>query len=423
MKNSLGFLFALLFSFNALTIYAQEKWTCYSDDDTLLTDDHHGILGAFEYKDGTFWIVTTRGINVFDGEKWKRIDQKTGLMKKAVASYLLDSKNNIWVGSGSPEFGYGPADIYHGGVALFDGKDWKLMLTKEMGLKAAIVSRIFESSTGDIWIQISNLPPGAEETSMFVKGGLLHYTNNEFKIYRAKDVPCLNCNYARGFYEDDTGRIWMWTGKGSIMYYEDGKFTRVTKENGYPILGRRVMATFVDSKKNFWLAGLGRVVKYDGNSWTRFNRKNGLPSSSFFPQGFAENSDGKIFLGINNGVYEFDGKEEWTRDKKQFISSSIFIDKDDRIWVPAVKGLEVRDGSEVSKDKDLQGVWGILEDNNGGTWAFTRNNGAKRLKDGNWTYYTDKNQLPSNKLTMAHVTNDGTLWVGTKKGICKCEYD
>ena len=45
----------------------QEKWTCYTDDKLLLMDDYR-TLGVFEYTDGTLWMVTDRGINIFNGK-------------------------------------------------------------------------------------------------------------------------------------------------------------------------------------------------------------------------------------------------------------------------------------------------------------------------------------------------------------------
>jgi len=81
----------------------REKWTCYTDDKVLLMDDFR-TLGVFEYEDGSLWMITDRGINIFDGERWKKLDNKTNAMNKSISSYLLDSKNRVWIGSNQ----YGP---------------------------------------------------------------------------------------------------------------------------------------------------------------------------------------------------------------------------------------------------------------------------------------------------------------------------
>ncbi len=66
---------------------------------------------------------------------------------------------------------------------------------------------------------------------------------------------------------------------------------------------------------------------------------------------------------------------------------------------------------------------GIIQDNSGGVWALSKNKGVKRYKDGKWQLFTKDNKLPSNRILMGHVSKDGTVWIGTSKGVCKCEYD
>jgi len=92
-------LFCLVF-FTHFYCNAQEKWTCYTDDQLLLVDDYR-TLGVFEYVDSSLWMITDRGINIFDGTHWKKLDNKTNPMNKSISSYMVDSKNRVWVGSNS----------------------------------------------------------------------------------------------------------------------------------------------------------------------------------------------------------------------------------------------------------------------------------------------------------------------------------
>ncbi|NNE03122.1 MAG: hypothetical protein HKN52_08145, partial [Eudoraea sp.] len=126
-------------------VQCQEKWTCYTDDDALLMDDHR-VLGMFYYVDGSFWIVTNKGINIFNNGSWQIINNKTELSRNIIGSYLVDSQDRIWVGTGTPGVffdRYGLGQLYDGGVVIYDGKEWKPMSTKEMGFKAPRVTRMF----------------------------------------------------------------------------------------------------------------------------------------------------------------------------------------------------------------------------------------------------------------------------------------
>ena len=73
--------------------------------------------------------------------------------------------------------------------------------------------------------------------------------------------------------------------------------------------------------------------------------------------------------------------------------------------------------------KDITKVGQIFEDKNGGVWALSRNNGVWRLKDGEWQQFNKDNQLPSDLIKLFYVSDNGTVWLATSKGICSCEYD
>ncbi len=400
---------------------AQEKWTCYTDEQLLLMDDYR-TLGVFEYVDGSLWIITDRGINIFDGTHWKKLDNKKNPMNKSISSYMVDSKNRVWVGS-NPEVIYGPAFLhkFNDGVVRYDGKQWQSMRTKDMGFKAPVVTRMFESKNGDIWLAVSSNASGAETSDIFAKGALLRLSNEEWTVYKAKDMPCLSCEFVKGFHEDENGKLYFFAQNG-LFYFENGTFHEVQKDEGYKISNRVISVKYTDSKKHLWLAAPARAAMFNGGQWTTYNRKNGLPERTWIPLGFTETKDNDIVLSMSNGVYMLDGSGQWERLKKQFLSANAYIDSQNRIWAPTHKGLEIKDGNVWTIQKDIPKVFGILEDKDGGVWALSNKNGVKRLKDGQSQVFNKKNQLPSSKIMGGYVANDGKVWIATNKGICSCEY-
>jgi len=62
---------------------------------------------------------------------------------------------------------------YNDGVVLYDGKEWKSMRTMDMGFKAPVITRMFETKKGDIWLGVSSKISGAEVGSVFAKRPLL----------------------------------------------------------------------------------------------------------------------------------------------------------------------------------------------------------------------------------------------------------
>ena len=412
--KSKALLFCFVFS-SMLQIVAQEKWTCYTNEDLLMND--YRIVSIFDYVDGSLWIATDRGIDVFDGKNWKKYDENNKLMKKDVGAVLVDNKDRVWIGTGTPE---GVFNYDSGSLLVYNGKDWKPFLTKDIGFKARVVSRIYEHSSGDIWVGVQSTKPGAN--SVLGKGAILRYTNDEWIVYKYKDIPCYSCDFVKGFAEDADGKLWLW-GKEGLAYFYDEEFYSMTKKDGYLKSGQPITATYIDNEDKFWIAGPGKVAKWDNNKWTTYTRKNGLPAIDWRPHGISETPKGDMILAMTNGVYRFDGVENWPRDKKEILSANIHFDQKGSLWVPTYKGLEIRNGDDVTFDKDLKAAWAIITDQNNGVWAFTAKDGAKRFKDNQWTYYTEKNKLPSRKIKLAHVAENGTVWIGTDKGICKCEYE
>ena len=68
------------------------------------------------------------------------------------------------------------------------------------------------------------------------------------------------------------------------------------------------------------------------------------------------------------------------------------------------------------------GVADIAAEQSGGIWLGSQE-GIAYTKDGRkFTNYTKKDGLVSNAITRLHVSSDGTLWVGTKKGISSHKY-
>ena len=407
-------------------ISAQERWTCYNNKEELLMDNQL-FLGAFEYVDGSTWFVTDKGINIFKEGEWIIHSKKTELLKNKVGAYLVDSQNRIWIGTGAPDMffdGYALGQLYEGGIVIYDGEKWEAKQTKDLGINSPVITRMYESSNGDIWMGVSSVTPGMEKQALFPKGALLRLSREtgEWTDYREKDVPCFECHFVKGFYEGANGRM-HFLARNGVYYFENGEFTSVVKDNvdfKFPY-GQWITARFEDSKGNLWLGAPGRVARHDGKNWISFNRKNGLPPVERMPYGFLETPEGKIIMSATNGLYTFNGKDQWEQDKIKYLYGNARMDNQNRIWIPTDKGLIIRDGNSDNLNKDLKKIYSFLEDQNGAVWALASGGGIHRYKDGHWATFDKNNKLPSDRITMIYPSESGPVWIGTNKGICRCE--
>ena len=304
------------------------------------------------------------------------------------------------------------------GIWFNEEKDAKVRIYEENGQyfgKVIWLEEPNEPDTGEPKLDDENSDPELQKRPIM---GLL--LMKDF-VFDGDDVPCIDCQFVRSFYENENGRLFFIADAG-IYYFENDSFHRVKKTEEYSFYWP-VNSSFEDSKDNLWLGAPARVYHYNGQKWRSFNRKNGLPSTDNPPYGFTETSENKIIMTAKNGLYYYDNEGLWEKEKMKLLTSNSYVDNQDRHWIPALKGLIIRDGDKESLHKDIPWVWRVIEDKAGGIWALSKNKGAKRLKDGKWQLFNEDNQLPSDKVVMFYVSKSGTVWLGTNKGICSCEYE
>jgi diguanylate cyclase (GGDEF)-like protein len=102
------------------------------------TEPYH-VSNILEARDGTLWIATNRGILIFDGTIREVVNAADGLANEFVRAIHEDDQGVFWIGT----YGGGLHRIARGQVSQFGTRD---------GLFDDIVSRIFETAEGDLWM-------------------------------------------------------------------------------------------------------------------------------------------------------------------------------------------------------------------------------------------------------------------------------
>lgn len=76
--------------------YEGQEWTRYVEGKESLPNN---VIRALAMDNsGNLWVGTPSGISVFDGEKWKLIDDNNGLLQASVHSIKVKG-NVVWVGT------------------------------------------------------------------------------------------------------------------------------------------------------------------------------------------------------------------------------------------------------------------------------------------------------------------------------------
>ncbi len=61
----------------------------------------------------------------------------------------------------------------------------------------------------------------------------------------------------------------------------------------------------------------------------------------------------------------------------------------------------------------------LEKDQQGNLWIGTTGDGLYQLTQGRFVAYTETNGLPSGEIRSLHADRDGSLWIGTAKGLCR----
>lgn len=276
--------------------------------------------------------------------------------------------------------------------------------------------------------------------------GLNRFDGYTFKVFRHlhDDKHSLPDNYVKEIIESPNGNLWIKMGTGYTMFDKAAnQFNNDTKSfmkklgsNGLP------ECIYVDSNEQTWFfVGWEGFYRYDKNNNTKFVSLYNFGLPEFGVSAINECNDGILFQ-YNNGILvcidPSEMKPKWIKDeislqmngKQAFYS--LFVDKEQCIWISNNSNLYVYDTVSDEWRHDLEEPWksqndiihSVSQDNIGRIWVGKDYGGIDVFdkKTGHLTnLVNDKNNtrsLSHNTVYKIYTDKYGTTWIGTyKKGI------
>ncbi|HEY4965972.1 MAG TPA: two-component regulator propeller domain-containing protein [Puia sp.] len=183
---------------------------------------------------------------------FNRLSVKNGLPEDIITSSLQDKEGYMWMGT-------------QGGLVRYDGYATRVYQFGEADPNKASVSSIYEDRSGGLWVgtTINGLYRYNRETDSFY-----HYVHND------KDENTLSKGQILYMRDDQAGNLWMILGALDKSYL-----------------------TLFDIKKN--------QFRRFGNS-----EKGNYYINASFILCFLEDSKGKMWIGTNNGFYEYSAADD-----------------------------------------------------------------------------------------------------------------
>lgn len=435
-------------------------------------------------RDGTLWFLSReRGVIRFINGRYDQLPASCGLGGKQVFTVNIDSHGRIWAGAqneiarwngslfeemtptnlDTPEQ-FEPTMIFPRSKdelwILSNGRLWKQVgrqLTAEViqwrGLLGWASGRgmgAHEDSLGGIWfnhygngvfyitpnesferLSMQNGLPGDRVSAWFQdreggiwlgvdRGGLVRLSKRQFQLIgQAEGLPsCPTLSVC----EEQSGKIWIGTAGGGLCSWRDGKLTNqaissvisanfvfsiAPQTNGALWLSagdgedlfsfvngkterspwglHGVKSLLVDGQNRLWVGTKANIGWYSATSRHVFGTPDGVAGSAV--RALAEAPDGAVWCGTDDGVLYSCG------------TNSVQAFQPDTVHARA--------------------IWSVFVDTDGIVWAGT-SGGLLRFKDGRFTHFVNKQELPMD-ITQILGDKNGRLWLGTRHGICCVE--
>ncbi len=215
-----------------------------------------------------------------------------------------------------------------------------------------------------------------------------------------------------------TADRYLWIGTtGGLVRFDGERFLTFDRENTPAFSENNVFCLTVARDNTLWV-GMegGGLIRYRDGRFRAFSASDGLTNS--FVRVVYEDSQGKIWVGTDNGLFSFSGERlervDNTADIPAIAVHAIHEDRRAQIWVGGSKllrlagdaAVEFNLGGEASQNR----VKSITDTQDGTVWVGTVS-GLHRMAPQDASF----KPVPEVKGTVRVMRemSDGTLWIGT----------
>ncbi len=323
------------------------------------------------------------------------------------------------------------------------------------GLSNEHVTSIFQDSKGYIWIG--------------TKDGLNRYDGERIKIYNCsfKNKNTLSSTYITDIKEDYDGNIWIGTDHGLDFLLPDTDTVIRMKdiEDKYNLGDLKITSLLKSSyeKDIMWVGtenGLFKINVKNGSIEAFYHEQNNLDSlTSSSITCLEEGENSLLWVGTTQGISIIDKNSKITSNNNEECKDNLFIsyisniskDNFGNIWISTKKGIFIYNIDKYQNDfifminsdgikkynindKSINNIYTfkdyeikfynnfIFNDKKNNTWISSSNGAIKYSKNKNKfdilkKDISYKNSITSNVITCFYEDFNGTIWIGTDKGV------
>ncbi|HMK24751.1 MAG TPA: two-component regulator propeller domain-containing protein [Chitinophagaceae bacterium] len=370
-------------SYSGLSLYDEKKdnFKDYRNDpfipNSLLSNQN---ISIYQGRDGIIWLGTPGyGLSYFNPEKnffstvYPFLDVNASVTDTWCRAACEDQEGNRWLATGK-------------GVAKYDS-NWQLLATftnnneKKPVIHYNSVRSLLLDDMGDMWIGTAK--------------GLNRYHPSTGAMDFFDQKQGIPLSFFWMMVKDKNGEDWMGSAHGLFRYMR--KEDRFDDLRNDPVLSKyahhNIQALYADSRDRLWIGilDIGLVIyDVDQQKQKLLTVKDSLISDTRFSS-FAEDKDGIIWIGSENGLTAYDPVKNrsrfFTRENglPSNRTNNIMVDSLNRIWIGTSNGLCMLN---TTRDKFKR-----FDVNDGLLTNQFNEQSAYRTKDGSFIYPTYKGFL------------------------------
>ncbi|MBR5636930.1 MAG: response regulator [Pseudobutyrivibrio sp.] len=408
----------------------------FDNSNGLPTSDANYILCADE---GYIWLGGYSGILLYDGSVFERLDASNGLTSGRCL--YQDSKSRIWVGTND------------NGLVMFDKQRNRKQFTDKDGLPARCVRSIIEDKNGNIIVgttagvayidknfnisHISDRRIDAGRTMRLTadkSGKIYGYCDNGyiFTMVNSKFIDIFNSadigvERITSLLADpnENGKVYIGTNSGNIYYGTFGDLgSKLFMIKASPLQGVYWLSYECD---RVWALSHDAVGYIDLSN--NFNVVKDLPMDSDIEM-LTSDYQGNIWVSsTSQGVMKIVSCNFYNITRETEVNDLMVYANyiyDNHLYIGTEEGLYIidRDGNPTTNElTDFIGkskIRHITSDYNGNLWICVYSNGIGLVclnNNGEIINFTKDDGLPTNQVRCALGLADGSIVVGTNKGI------
>ncbi|GIV78494.1 MAG: hypothetical protein KatS3mg050_2888 [Litorilinea sp.] len=354
-----------------------------------------------------YWLLAERGVIAVDGQTATLYNgQNSPLDTDQVTAMAVDGSGSVWLTTAST--------LYR-----FDGESWSSFGPEQLVVSGAPAGRLTDlaiAADGTMWLawdqaEVCRFDPGTGRCLAFYRGesgmaappltaleagaggqvyyatagdGVSWFDGEGWHHWVSQAEPLLG-NQVRAMTQQTDGTIWIATDLGVQSLNPDGSQTLQTftrRDGTLPFDNIQVVHA---ADGGIWIGGQGRVSFYDGIAWADYGVNDGLLDGQV--RAIAVDASQRVWFGTSAGLSILTGEAFFNLTRADNLPS-------DQITALATAGQVV--------------------------WIGSQGGGLYRFQDNQLQVFNTANvQLPSDNITALALHQDGSLLIGTDRGLAR----